>query len=84
MSQETLMTIALSLVATFFGLLMLVLGWSAQKLYGKVDEISKNLLTMASELHERITGIDLRLTRVETVSDMKEGNLNRRDSDHGH
>lgn len=78
------MTIALSLVATFFGLLMLVLGWSAQKLYGKVDEISKNLLTMASELHERITGIDLRLTRVETVSDMKEGNLNRRDSDHGH
>lgn len=77
------MTIALSLVATFFGLLMMVLGWSAQKLYGKVDEISKNLLTMASELHDRITGIDLRLTRVETVSDMKEGNHNRREADRG-
>jgi len=80
-NSDILMTILLSLVATFFGLLMLVLGWVAQKLYGKVDEISKNLLTMASKLHERITGIDIRLTRVETVGDMKAGNLHHRESD---
>ena len=60
-----ILTIALSLVGVFFGLLMLVIGWMGNKLYNKVDEMSKNLISMASELHTRINTIDNRLVRVE-------------------
>lgn len=60
-----LLTIASSLVATLFGLLILILGWLGNKTYNKLDEISGNLIKMAGELHTRINGIDRRLIRVE-------------------
>jgi uncharacterized protein YoxC len=65
-----LLSIALALVAGLFSLLTLVIGWIGNKLYGKLDEMSKNLVTMASELHNRITNVDKRLTRVETLNDI--------------
>jgi len=71
MMDVTLLTIASSLVATLFSLLILVLGWLGNKTYSKLDEISKNLVEMAGELHERINGIDRRLIRVETQSGMR-------------
>jgi hypothetical protein len=61
-----LLTIASSLVATLFGLLVLIVGWLGNKLYSKLDEMSKNLNTMAGELHDRINSIDRRLIVVET------------------
>ena len=77
MSDTQLLTLAASLVATLFGLLVTVLGWLGNKFYSKLDEISKNLIVMAGELHDRINGldrqmqelinsIDRRVTRVET------------------
>lgn len=66
MTEATLVTMALSLVATLFGLLVLVLGWIGNKTYGKLDEISTNLVKMAGELHTRINGLDTRLAKVET------------------
>ena len=69
MSDNTLTALALSLVATLFGLLTLILGWLGAKLYAKLDEMSKNLIIMASELHNKINGIDIRLTKVETRCD---------------
>lgn len=71
MSDTTLLTIASSLVATLFGILVLIIGWLGNKFYGKLDEISKNLVAMAGELHERINGIDRRLVRVETRNGME-------------
>lgn len=65
MSETMLLTIASSLVATLFGLLILVLGWLGNKTYNKLDEISGNLIKMAGELHTRINGLDRRLIRVE-------------------
>jgi len=65
-SETQLLTIASSLVATLFGILIMVLGWLGNKTYSKLDEISRNLIVMASELHDRINGIDVRLTVVET------------------
>lgn len=69
MNDTILLTIAASLVATLFGVLVAIIGWLGNKFYAKLDEISKNLITMAGELHERINGIDRRLVRVETTID---------------
>lgn len=69
MSETTLLAIAASLVATLFGVLVAIIGWLGNKFYTKLDEISKNLITMAGELHDRINGIDRRLVRVETTID---------------
>lgn len=70
MADTILLTIASSLVATLFGLLVLIVGWLGNKLYSKLDEMSQSLNTMAGELHNRINGIDLRLTVVETHHDI--------------
>ncbi len=69
MTETTMLVVASSLVATLFGLLVTIIGWLGNKFYAKLDEISKNLITMAGELHERINGIDRRLVRVETTID---------------
>ena len=67
MTETTMLVVASSLVATLFGLLVAIIGWLGNKFYAKLDEISKNLIAMAGELHERINGIDRRLVRVETT-----------------
>lgn len=69
MNDTILLTIAASLVATLFGVLVAIIGWLGNKFYAKLDEISKNLVQMAGELHERINGLDRRLVRVETTID---------------
>ena len=69
MSDTLLLTIASSLVATLFAILVMMTGWLGNKFYVKLDEISKNLTTMAGELHNRINGIDRRLVKVETHCD---------------
>lgn len=66
MTDTQLLTIAASLVATLFGVLVTIIGWLGNKFYTKLDEISKNLVDMAGELHERINGLDRRVTKVET------------------
>lgn len=69
MSEAAMLAIAASLVATLFGLLVAIIGWLGNKFYSKLDEISKNLIAMAGELHERINEVDRRLVRVETTID---------------
>ena len=66
MTDTQLLTLAASLVATLFGLLVTIIGWLGNKFYVKLDEISKNIVEMAGELHERINGLDHRVTKVET------------------
>lgn len=66
MSDTMMLTLASSLVATLFSLLILILGWLGNKTYNKLDEISGNLIKMAGELHNRINGLDRRLVRVES------------------
>ena len=69
MTETTMLVVASSLVATLFGLLVAIIGWLGNKFYAKLDEISKNLIAMAGELHGRINGIDKRLVRIETTID---------------
>lgn len=67
MADTIILTVACSLVATLFGLLVLVLGWLGNKIYTKLDEMSKSLIKIAGDLHERINGLDRRVTVIETI-----------------
>jgi biopolymer transport protein ExbB/TolQ len=66
MEQSTVLTLAASLVATMFGLVIAVLGWLGSRVYSKLDEMSVRMDSIASELHTRINGLDHRVTVVET------------------
>ena len=66
MTDTQLLPLAASLVAPVFGLLVTIIGWLGTEFYTKLDEISKNIVEMAGELHERINGLDRRVTKVET------------------
>ena len=72
MNETQLLTIACMLVATLFGILVAIIGWLGNKFYTKLDEISKNLVTMAGELHDRINGLDRRTTILETKIESRE------------
>lgn len=66
MSETQLLTVAASLVACMFGLLATVIGWMGSRAINALDAMKEKLNEVASELHERINGIDTRLVRVET------------------
>lgn len=67
MSENFVITIATSLVAVFFGLLVAVLGWIGNKIYTSLENLSRGLRDMEKELMLRLTDMDRRITRVETV-----------------
>jgi biopolymer transport protein ExbB/TolQ len=61
-----MLTIAAALVATLFGLLVAIVSFIGSKIIHQLDTLAEKLQDIAGELHTRITGLDLRLTRVET------------------
>jgi len=65
-SETQMLTVAASLVATLFGLLVALLGWLGSKIYNKLDEMNLTMHTIASDLHEKINDLDRRVTKVET------------------
>lgn len=75
MSETLMLTIAASLVATLFGLLVAVLGWLGSKIYTKLEEMATTMHAIAGDLHERINGLDRRVTVVETRCKSNHGNL---------
>lgn len=60
-----LFIVALGLIATMFGLLATVLGWMGNKVYGKLDEMSKSMRKIEVDLHGKISDLDRRVTKVE-------------------
>lgn len=66
MSETQLLTVAASLVACMFGLLATVIGWIGSRAINALDSMKEKLNEVASELHQRINGVDTRLVRVET------------------
>jgi uncharacterized protein YjeT (DUF2065 family) len=70
MNEINLLTLASSLVATLFGLLIMLLGWLGNKLYDKISSLSEAMGRVEGTLHKRITDIDRRLTAVETRCNM--------------
>jgi uncharacterized protein YoxC len=66
MTETQLLTMAASLVATLFGLLVVILGWLGNKIYSKLDEMSGTMRSIEWDLHDRINGLDKRVTVIET------------------
>lgn len=66
MTDAHLFTVTGWLVASLFGLLCAILGWIGNKIFTKLESMSEGLSAIASELHEKVNGIDRRLTIVET------------------
>ncbi|MDE2440168.1 MAG: hypothetical protein KGP14_04015 [Betaproteobacteria bacterium] len=73
MTDTLLLTLAASLVATLFGLLIAILGWLGNKIYTKLDEMSGTMHKIAGDLHDRINGLDRRVTVVETKCNVNHG-----------
>lgn len=67
MSENFIITIATSLVAVFFGMLVAVLGWIGNKIYTSLENVSRGLRDMEKELMLKLTDMDRRITRVETI-----------------
>ena len=77
MTDIQLLTIAASLVAAMFGLLVTVIGFMGARMINKQDEIVQSISNVKDELHDRISeyqtvqadkwnGIERRLSVVET------------------
>ena len=66
MNDAQLLTIACSLVATLFGLLVAIIAWGGSRVISKLEDVAAKLNTMAVELHARINNIDERVSVIET------------------
>lgn len=66
MDKAVLTEILLILVASMFGMLVAVFGWLSNKLYEKLDQMTKALQEIESGLIEKIHEIDKRVIKVET------------------
>ena len=66
MNDAQLLTIACSLVATLFGLLVAIIAWGGSRVISKLEDVAAKLNTMAVELHARINDIDVRVSVIET------------------
>ena len=66
MNDAQLLTIACSLVATLFGILVAIIGWGGSRVIAKLEDVANKLNTMAVELHGRINDIDVRVSVIET------------------
>lgn len=63
--------IAGAAIAAIFAVLLTVLGWLGNKLYSKVDEISKTMHQIAAGLHEKINDHDRRLSHLEAGCEVR-------------
>lgn len=66
MNDAQLLTIACSLVATLFGILVAIIAWGGSRVISKLEDVAAKLNTMAVELHARINDIDVRVSVIET------------------
>lgn len=76
MDATNLLTLASSLVAALFGILSVVIGWVGSRVIVKQDEMMEKIDDFRTDLHDvkyelndRISQIDIRLVRVETLLD---------------
>jgi len=66
-TDQAFTALMLSLVGTFFGLLVAVLGWMGNKIYLKLEEVNLNLGKLDRDLTTKVHEIDKRVTRLETI-----------------
>ena len=66
MNDAQLLTIACSMVATLFGILVAIIAWGGSRVISKLEDVANKLNSMAVELHSRINVIETRVSVIET------------------
>ncbi len=66
MTPNDFLAVAGWMVAALFGMLCAILGWIGNKIFEKLNSMSDDIHKLASELHERVNGLDRRVTIIET------------------
>lgn len=72
MDSVVILTLASSLVAALFGILIAILGWMGNKLYNKLDEMARSMHLIEKDLHGQINNLHIRMVRVEDHIGIKE------------
>lgn len=73
MTEEQLLQYSLRLVATLFGLLMLLVTWLGARVIVKLDAIPEKIAAALAPLYERTNNLSDRLRVVETRCDIHYG-----------
>ena len=66
MNDTQLLTIACSLVATLFGILVAIIAWGGSRVIAKLEDVANKLNAIAVELHEKINNLAVRISVIET------------------
>lgn len=66
MSDAQFLSVLMSLVATLFGVIIMILGWLGNKMYSKLDEMNRTIPVILAEHGGKIRDLDLRVNRIET------------------
>lgn len=73
---EWVLGIAGVMLVASYGLLTTVLGAIGNKVYYKLDELSKTMRNIEADLHGKIGELDRRVTRVEAKCDINHRSVN--------
>lgn len=71
MDTGTVVTLACSIVGALFGILTVSIGWVGARVVVKQDELMAKLTDIKDDIHARITALETRLVRVETIWEAK-------------
>lgn len=57
LSDTQLLAVAAALVATMFGLLCTIIGWTGSRALKSIDDIRAQLASMALDMHDKLTEV---------------------------
>lgn len=66
MIETQVITIAVAIIGGLFTILTALIAWIGGKALARLDEMVNQLSSVKIELHDRIHGIDNRVTKLET------------------
>lgn len=66
MNDAQFLAILMSLVASLFGILIMIFGWLGNKMYSKLEEMNRTIPVVLAEMNGEIKNIDRRVGRLET------------------
>jgi cell division protein FtsB len=67
MTETQLVNTGAWIIATLFGILVILLGWLGNKIFHVLEQMNARMAEFSETLHGRITDLDRRVTRVEAA-----------------
>lgn len=73
MESLNVLQLLLQVIGSLIALLVLVIGWIGKRIHDRLDAINDTLGKIDKDLGEKVTDLDIRLTKVETVCVVQHG-----------